>query len=623
MSRICILLLLASMPLVTRAELVATWSGAQKIPEGSGVSHQFTLSSPKHAITDIAVTLNIAGGYNGDLYAYLSHGDGFAVLLNRVGRTSANPDGYGTPGFAVTLVGNAAADIHRYESLNPAYNVAGQLTNTWGSDGRDVLPDASLDTTARTATLDEFRGMDPNGAWTLFLLDASAGGEATLTGWTVDVSTSSESWYGGGTNVVRLNDAIGTAGSFPGWDLRSIDGSLILNATPSRPFTIKLVTLSGAAAGPVANFNPAYHYGWRIVTPTAGLTGFNAGAFTVDTSGVANPFTGSFNMAAYGNSLYLYYQPACQLTTLGHEVQGDGKMHMYFTNTSGLKSMQGVVATNCTILGTAYNIADEILGTSLVVVTNSRTELPPGTTRLELAATKATSGDAWVNAMVKNYCDIAKQFDPVFTRLEVTSGNWVQKGFTGLLAAEHYLQVINATPGLQWLEVNLNGHIFRLNSLAAGQSVAADLASAMNEGDANVVVLTGYGDIGASALVLITDQSAGDLVQLSEVAELALARSSNRVVISWPEALAGWQLQASETLESGWQDVATTPMIAEGYQTVSLAKGNHPQFFRLRKASAAAVSTPAATTRAKAMGRTFTTMDALPPTKRTYDRLAW
>jgi hypothetical protein len=618
------LLLLANATVTAQETLVASWSGPEVIiNETTGVFFPFSLSSTNHSITDLSVSLNISGGWNGDLYAYLSHGSGFAVLLNRVGRTSTDDFGYRTPGLAGTLVGRAAADVHNYESLSPTYNGNGQLTGTWGSDGRNIDPALALDTTPRNNTLDGFKSQDPNGEWTLYFFDASGGAVSTLKSWTVTVSTTSATWYGGGWHEVVLNDAAGTAGTYPGWNLFDIPGSLTVNATPSSKFTIKLVTIDGIATGPAANFNPAYHYGWRIVTTTTGVVGFDAGAFTVDTSGVANPFTGSFNMAAYGNSLYLYYQPTCQLTTLGHEVQGDGKMHMHFTNTSGLKSMQGVVATNCTIAGTAYNIADEILGTSLVVVTNSRTELPPGTTRLELAATKATSGDAWVNAMVKDYCDIAKQFDPVITRLEVTAGNWVQKRFTGLLAAEHYLQVINATPGLRWLEVNLNGHIFRLNPLAVGQSVAADLASAMNEGDANVVVLTGYGDIGASALVLLTDQSAGDLVQLSEVAELALAHSSNRVVLSWPEALVGWELQASETLESGWQDVAKTPMIAEGYQTVSLAQGNHPQFFRLRKASAAAVSTSAATARANAMGRTFTTTDALPPTKRTYDRLAW
>ena len=65
-------------------------------------------------------------------------------------------------------------------------------------------------------------------------------------------------------------------------------------------------------------------------------------------------------------------------------------------------------------------------------------------------------------------------------------------------------------------------------------------------------------------------------------------------------------------------------MIANGYQTVSLAQSNQPQFFRLRKASGAAASLPAAAAvRAQATGETPSTTDILPPTKRTYDKLTW
>jgi hypothetical protein len=353
-----------------------------------------------------------------------------------------------------------------------------------------------LDTTPRTATLDKFRGQDPNGAWTIYFFDASGGAVSTLKGWSVTVSTSSATWYGGGSHEVVIDDATGTAGNYPGWNLLDIPGSLIVKTTPSSKFTIKLATLDGHTAGPAANFNPAYHYGWRIVTTTEGITGFNAYAFTVDTTAVGNTFTGSFNVAAYGNSLYLYYLPARQLTTLGNEVIA-GQMRMYFTNVSGLKSVQGIITTNCTIAGTAYNIADQAIVTGLTVVTNLVTDLPPGTTRLDLAATKEDTGkDGWVNTMVKDYFGTSKSFDPVITRLEVTSGNWVQKRFTGLLAAEHYLQVVNATPGLRWLEVTMNGCKFRLDPLSDGQVVASDLAVAMVKGDHNTVVLSGGGEVG-------------------------------------------------------------------------------------------------------------------------------
>jgi subtilisin-like proprotein convertase family protein len=622
MRELLILLLVAGTAFAARAGLVASWSGSQDIREDAGLAFQFSLTSSEHAITDLSVSLDLAGGYNGDLYAYLSHGSGFAVLLNRVGRTAADSDGYSTPGLAVTLVGRAAADVHNYQSLSPTYNVAGQLLGTWGSDGRDVIPTAALDTTPRTATLDAFKGLDPNGDWTLYFVDASDGGVSTLNGWSVTVSTSSETWYGGGTHEVNLNDAVGMAGGTPGWNLRNVSGSLTLTATPSSKFTINLATLNGSAAGPAANFNPAYHYGWRIVDATAGLVAFNPWAFTVDTTGVTNSYSGAFQVAAYGDSLYLDYDPACQAATLGHEIVAE-QMHMYFTNTSGLKNMQGLVATNCTILGTCYNIADEVLATGLTVVTNARTDLPPGTTRLDLTATKIAAGDAWVNVMVKNFCDLAQQFDPVITRLEVTSGNWVQARFTGLLAAEHYLQVINGTPGLKWLEVNLNGQVFRIDPLADGQAVSGDLAAAMNEGQANVVVLSGGGPLGASAAVLITDRPLGELVQLPKVAALELKRAAGQVVISWSATETDWQLQSGYTLQGSWLDVAVAPIVVDGRLTVALGSSHTAQFFRLWRGAAGVLSTPAGPTAVSARTVGNATQKAKYPITRTYDGISW
>src|ERR1043166_6468268 len=42
------------------------------------------------SITDLKVSLSVAGGFNGDLYCYLRHESGFVVLLNRPGRSAAN-----------------------------------------------------------------------------------------------------------------------------------------------------------------------------------------------------------------------------------------------------------------------------------------------------------------------------------------------------------------------------------------------------------------------------------------------------------------------------------------------------------------------------------------------------
>ena len=188
--RFLLLLWLTGQAITAQAGLYASWTGTQAIPDndGSGLAYTFNLSDPATSIRDIAVTINMSGGYNGDIYAYLSHGDGFAVLLNRVGRTSTSAYGYSTLGFLVTLTGSATADIHNYQTYSPSYNESGQLTGTWGADGRDVNPDWAFDTSTRTATLADFNGLNPNGDWTLYFRDASPGGVSTLNSWSLEVT---------------------------------------------------------------------------------------------------------------------------------------------------------------------------------------------------------------------------------------------------------------------------------------------------------------------------------------------------------------------------------------------------------------------------------------------------
>ena len=168
------------------------------IPDGSilGAADTRIFNSVITDITNVRVSLNLTGSpsagdaFNGDLYAYLTHGSGFSVLLNRPGRTTLNDFGYADSGFNVTF--NDAlpgADIHNYQLIaNPA---GGALTGTWGSDGRDLHPAAVLDTTPRTALLTSFNGLDPNGAWTLFVADVSPLSTARLASWSLEVTGNS------------------------------------------------------------------------------------------------------------------------------------------------------------------------------------------------------------------------------------------------------------------------------------------------------------------------------------------------------------------------------------------------------------------------------------------------
>lgn len=163
------------------------------IPDGSpiGLTSSTTLSGISGTISSVTVNLDITGGFNGDLYAYLAGPTGeFVVLLNRVGLTTGSPAGYGDSGFNITL-SDGAPDIHYYQSEGPTY-LGGQLTGTWAPDGRNIDPQSSPSTFAATAPstdLSSFDDQTANGLWTLYVADLSSGGQSTAVSWGLSVVT--------------------------------------------------------------------------------------------------------------------------------------------------------------------------------------------------------------------------------------------------------------------------------------------------------------------------------------------------------------------------------------------------------------------------------------------------
>jgi subtilisin-like proprotein convertase family protein len=198
-----------------QADFLQTWSGGFQnggvIPDGSltGWSDTHTVSGLGGAITDVNVTLSLSGGWNGDLYAYLVHNSGFAVLLNRVGRATGTPAGYGDAGMTAVVLNDAAAtDIH-------AYGGGGVPSGSFQPDGRNISPLATVgtfDTASRLALLSAFNGMtDGNGSWTLFIADVSGGDVSQLTSWTLDIAAVPEpaSWLEASVAVLFLGGAVG------------------------------------------------------------------------------------------------------------------------------------------------------------------------------------------------------------------------------------------------------------------------------------------------------------------------------------------------------------------------------------------------------------------------------
>jgi subtilisin-like proprotein convertase family protein len=169
----------------------------QAIPDGSplGLVLSTNLTVLGGGISDVTVSLDITGGFNGDLYAYLAGPNGgFAVLLNRVGASNnASMFGYGDAGLNVTFSDAAANDIHYYQNVI-SYDITSG-TALWQPDGRNIDPQSdpnSFSTAAHTAMLGSFENDNPNGTWTLFLADLSGGGQSTLVSLRLDIITAPE-----------------------------------------------------------------------------------------------------------------------------------------------------------------------------------------------------------------------------------------------------------------------------------------------------------------------------------------------------------------------------------------------------------------------------------------------
>jgi subtilisin-like proprotein convertase family protein len=180
---------------LAQSETNFTFAVNQVVPDNSavGLTLATNLTVLGGNISSVKVSLDILGGFNGDLYASLAGPNGgFAVLLNRVGvSNSASQFGYSDPGLNVTF-DDTAANIQYYQNLSYTLNGSGQLTGTWQPEGVTIDPQSSPSDflgAPQGALLDTFGGSNPSGTWTLFLADLNASGQGTVVSWGVDITT--------------------------------------------------------------------------------------------------------------------------------------------------------------------------------------------------------------------------------------------------------------------------------------------------------------------------------------------------------------------------------------------------------------------------------------------------
>ena len=171
--------LIAEMRLDLEAARLLVWRAGWLKDQGSPGGVESSLVS-------ISVGLNISGGWNGDLYSYLSYDNQLVVLLNRPGRTANNAFGYSDSGFNITL-GASGADIHMYQTVANYSTAIVTPGYAWAADGRNTDPLTVTDNADRNTSLVNFNGMNPNGNWTLFLADLSGGGISRLDSWSLNI----------------------------------------------------------------------------------------------------------------------------------------------------------------------------------------------------------------------------------------------------------------------------------------------------------------------------------------------------------------------------------------------------------------------------------------------------
>jgi subtilisin-like proprotein convertase family protein len=208
------ILTLALAAFASRADdtnLTATVNSAIPVNNYNPVPFQLAVSGMSGTIDSFSVNLNITGGFNGDLYAYLlSPDDTMVVLMNRVGLDSFNPTGYADSGFNITLTASGN-NIHFYQNNSPVFS-AGQLTGTWAPDQRTIDPyfytDASAFDAAPTGNnFNSFYGTSPNGTWTLAIADGvNSVDQPTLTSWGLTIETVPEpqTWALFGSGLAAL-----------------------------------------------------------------------------------------------------------------------------------------------------------------------------------------------------------------------------------------------------------------------------------------------------------------------------------------------------------------------------------------------------------------------------------
>ena len=182
--------------LVSLTAFSAVYSGSPfAVPDGNvnGAWSQIQVTGALPVLTELRLALTLEGGYNGDLYAYLSYRGHLVPLLNRIGVSAGNVFGFNGNGMEVVFSDTAETNVHAAGN--------GYLSGVFRSDGQLINPlldAASFSAGGGSLTLDgTFAGLNPNGLWTLFVSDVVLGsGSVAMRDWSLEIAAIPEPGIG-------------------------------------------------------------------------------------------------------------------------------------------------------------------------------------------------------------------------------------------------------------------------------------------------------------------------------------------------------------------------------------------------------------------------------------------
>ncbi len=150
-----------------------TFSPGTAVPDGSpvGIADSETFNMDPNSgdtVGALTLNLNITGGYDANLYAYVVAPNGtMTVLLNQPGVTPGTP--FGNPGSGMNIT---------FSDGGPAITASSDLSGG---------------TYAAAGSLSGLDGSAADGTWTLFLADlTSGGGTSVLNSWTLNITAAPE-----------------------------------------------------------------------------------------------------------------------------------------------------------------------------------------------------------------------------------------------------------------------------------------------------------------------------------------------------------------------------------------------------------------------------------------------